>query len=343
MTLVEKLVRHYSPSGQEENAVLPFLQEMKERGFTASKDEAGNAIGVIGSGPVHIYLVGHIDTVPGEIPVRVENNILYGRGSVDAKAPLATFVEAASHFKESETLTITVIGCVAEETDSRGAKAIFNNVSAPDFVIIGEPSSWNGITIGYRGSIPLNYSLTIPNYHMGAPTSRPAEQAVEFYQQLCDSYPDRGNNFDRISLTLAKINTATDGLHDSVNMYLDIRTPVGFDLSTFEQTINTIKKSADVHLDTNMPAVLADKKNPLVRALMGSIRRQDGKPIFKRKTGTSDMNILKAWDCPIVAYGPGDSALDHTPDEHLDLNEYNRTIEILHHTLSRLQAEQHAN
>ena len=53
-------------------------------------------MGVKGNGPTKIVLLGHIDTVPGEIPVRVEDGVLHGRGSVDAKGPLATFVAAAA-------------------------------------------------------------------------------------------------------------------------------------------------------------------------------------------------------------------------------------------------------
>ena len=42
------------------------------------------------------------------------------------------------------------------------------------------------------------------------------------------------------------------------------------------------------------------------------------------------MNVVgPAWNCPIVAYGPGDSSLDHTPNEHLDLAEYRQAIAIL--------------
>ncbi|RPI03454.1 MAG: acetyl-lysine deacetylase, partial [Zetaproteobacteria bacterium] len=49
------------------------------------------------------------------------------------------------------------------------------------------------------------------------------------------------------------------------------------------------------------------------------------------------MNVVgPAWRCPIVAYGPGDSRLDHTPDEHLDLDEYRRAIAILTRTLCSL-------
>jgi LysW-gamma-L-lysine carboxypeptidase len=55
------------------------------------------------------------------------------------------------------------------------------------------------------------------------------------------------------------------------------------------------------------------------------------------KTGTSDMNVVApVWKCPIVAYGPGDSALDHTPHEHLDLDEYWRAVLVLEATLRQL-------
>ena len=49
------------------------------------------------------------------------------------------------------------------------------------------------------------------------------------------------------------------------------------------------------------------------------------------------MNVVgPAWNCPIVAYGPGDSRLDHTSNEHLDLAEYRQAIAILSRALSLL-------
>jgi LysW-gamma-L-lysine carboxypeptidase len=41
-------------------------------------------------------------------------------------------------------------------------------------------------------------------------------------------------------------------------------------------------------------------------------------------------------ETPIVAYGPGDSSLDHTPYEHIDLHEYLQAIAVLQETLSFL-------
>ena len=67
------LVSQYSPSGQERGAVEWLVARMKSLGYdNAFVDEAGNAVGVMGKGPKQLVLLGHIDTVPGEIPVRVE-------------------------------------------------------------------------------------------------------------------------------------------------------------------------------------------------------------------------------------------------------------------------------
>src|SRR5688572_17194244 len=83
------LVAIPSLSGEEANAVDWLCLTMRELGYKTSIDGAGNAVGTIGSGPHEILLLGHIDTVPGEIPVRIEDGILHGRGAVDAKGPLA--------------------------------------------------------------------------------------------------------------------------------------------------------------------------------------------------------------------------------------------------------------
>ena len=76
-----------------------------------------------------------------------------------------------------------------------------------------------------------------------------------------------------------------------------------------------------------------------MRALLKSVRAAGGAPGFLLKTGTSDMNVVgPAWHCPILAYGPGDSSLDHTPDEHVDLAEYLRAIDVLAGALQQLGA-----
>jgi LysW-gamma-L-lysine carboxypeptidase len=110
------LVEHYSPSGQERGAVEWLVDRMETLGFgEAYRDEAGNAVGVIGSGPKQVMLLGHIDTVPGEIKVEQIGKSLYGRGSVDAKGPLACFVDAAAQVGGLDGCQFVVIGAIDEE------------------------------------------------------------------------------------------------------------------------------------------------------------------------------------------------------------------------------------
>jgi LysW-gamma-L-lysine carboxypeptidase len=117
---------------------------------------------------------------------------------------------------------------------------------------------------------------------------------------------------------------------------------IGFRLPpslTPENVINRISPlEGTIHPYGMESAYTATRDNVLSRALRGAIRHSGGTPRFVHKTGTADMNVVGTeWSCPIVAYGPGDSRLDHTPDEHVDLDEYLRSIEVLSDALSRLQ------
>jgi LysW-gamma-L-lysine carboxypeptidase len=94
---------------------------------------------------------------------------------------------------------------------------------------------------------------------------------------------------------------------------------------------------AEISFPDSAPAFLAEKNTAPVRALLRAIRGEGGRPRFKLKTGTSDMNIVgPAWGCPIVAYGPGDSSLDHTPQEHIEIDEFLRSIDVLERVLRTL-------
>src|SRR6185503_8137227 len=120
---------------------------MGERGFRATVDDAGNAVGEIGDGPVHVVLLGHIDTVPGDIPTRIEGDELVGRGAVDAKGPLAAFVAAAT--KPVPGVRVTVVGAVEEESPTSKGARYRATQEAQDWCVIGEPSGWDAVTVAY--------------------------------------------------------------------------------------------------------------------------------------------------------------------------------------------------
>src|SRR5690349_21345349 len=129
------LVSQYSPSGCERGAAEWLVARMGSLGYSqAFIDTAGNAVGVLGQGSKQVGLLGHIDTVPGEIPVTVIDGDLYGRGSVDAKGPLACFVDAVAKAEVKDEWQFVVICAVEDVRNSEGARFVVDRYQ-PEFVI----------------------------------------------------------------------------------------------------------------------------------------------------------------------------------------------------------------
>ncbi len=181
--LLHGLVAIPSLSGQEENAVGYLVGQMRARGFEASVDRVGNAVVVKGSGPTKIVLLGHIDTVPGDIPVRVEDGVLHGRGSCDAKGPLATFVAAAEQ-ATGDNATIIVVGAVGEESIGSPGAHEAATWPAPDLCFIGEPSSWDAVCLGYRAPFPLPIVRPRPDAIRPDRVKRSGNEAFLFWNTL---------------------------------------------------------------------------------------------------------------------------------------------------------------
>jgi len=344
ITLLESLVQIYSPSTQERAASEYLVAQMHALGFRAFIDAAGNAVGILGEGARDIVLLGHIDTFPGYITPRIEDGKLYGRGAVDAKGCLATFVAACARVGARAGVRFIVIGAVEEESaTSKGARFALTQY-APHFCIIGEPSGWDRITLGYKGRVLVDYDIAKAMTHTASGTRAAVEDAVTFWNRVAafaaEYNRDKPRVFDQLDASLRALNSNDDGFTDRAVMRIALRVPLGLTIRTVEEKIASYADGARIAFSSEEEAFRADKHNALVRAFLGAIREVGGKPAFTLKTGTSDMNIVgPVWGCPIVAYGPGDSTLDHTPNEHLDLAEYARAIEVLTRVLSVLSRD----
>lgn len=323
-----------------------LVDRMRALGFEARRDAAGNAVGTIGDPRAGrtIVLLGHMDTVPGLIPVRRVNGCLYGRGTVDAKGPLAAFVLAAARAAPHlRGVRLMVVGAVEEEAHGRGARHLARTLPPPYCAIIGEPSSWEGITLGYKGMLAVDYRLVQPGSHSAGENPGPAEKGVGFWNRL-QTYAEacndgRSGHFNTLDPALRDFRTFSDGLQDGVEMSIVVRLPPGMEAASLEERMRTWCNGAQLTFRGSDPPFRAEKNTPPVRALLRAIRAAGGRPRFKLKTGTSDMNVVgPAWGCPMVAYGPGDSSLDHTPDEHLPLRAYRRAIDVLARALGFLAA-----
>src|SRR5207248_2216059 len=183
--LLEEMLSIPSPSTQERALGQWLVSRLRAMGFAARRDEVGNVVAFWGSGPREVLLMGHIDTVPGFIPVRREGDRLSGRGAVDAKGPLAAAITAVARQPAGAACRFTVIGAVEEEGSSRGARHLTSR-RAPDQLIILEPSGWDAVTLGYKGSLKLRYRLSQPMGHGAGPNDSAADKAIAFVRRVQD-------------------------------------------------------------------------------------------------------------------------------------------------------------
>jgi LysW-gamma-L-lysine carboxypeptidase len=338
------LVSQYSPSGHERGAVEWLVARMKSLGFNdVCIDGAGNAVGVMGMGAKQVVLLGHIDTVPGEIEVEQVGNLLYGRGSVDAKGPLACFVDAVTKAGAKDGWQVVVIGAVEEERDSEGARFVVDKYQ-PEFAIIGEPNQWDRVALGYKGSAWTNVTVTRGQAHTASGEETAAEAAVEAWLKIkayVDAFnADKQKAFDKLLLTLRGMESDSNDFEQWARLKVGVRLPVDVSPEDWYKKLEEIVGDAEVErIGFAVPAWGCEKNTKLVRAFLSGIRSRLGEPRFVYKTGTADLNIVApVWKCPAVVYGPGDSSLDHTPNEHIDLNDYQKAVNVLADVLIRIQA-----
>ena len=344
VALVGGLVAIPSVSRNEADAVEWLVARMADRGFRASVDPAGNAVGEIGDGATHVVLLGHIDTVPGEIPVRVEEGHLVGRGAVDAKGPLAAFVAAAT--EPVPGVRVTVVGAVEEESPTSAGARYRATLPAPDWCVIGEPSGWDGVTVGYKGRLVLAVSLDRDARHGAAPGPTVAEEALALWARLAADAVGRtaeARPFARLDCRLEGMHAERgDGLTERAELRVGYRVPPGITTDELEDAAHAIAEAHDGEAEVLIERIASEEpaRTPRTTAVATAFARAiagiGGQAAFKEKTGTSDMNILlPAWRCPMVAYGPGDARYDHTPIERLALADYARSIAVLKDMLRR--------
>jgi len=342
LTTLIGLISNYSPSGSERAAVEFMVDRGKNLGYAISSiDHAGNAVCVMGKGPKQVILLGHIDTVPGEIPIRLEEGQLYGRGSVDAKGPLACFLDAVASVGPIEGWQFIVIGAVEEERNSEGARFISNEYS-PAFAIIGEPNHWDRIGLGYKGSLTAKITVARTLTHSAHDRQSAAEIAIDYWN-LISNYArnfnaGRQKMFEQLLPSAREMSTSDDGFNQLASITINTRLPLELLPSAWYEKLTELCPEAEIEpLGFAIPAYACEKNSTLVRAFLVGIRIMGGNPGFVYKSGTADLNIVAPhWNCPALVYGPGDSALDHTPNERISVQEYRQAVTVLTESLKEL-------
>lgn len=354
VNLLKKMLEIYSPTGRELELSHFLSNEFKTLGFKTHIDMAGNTIGEFGKGKPTILLCGHMDTVSGRLQVTIENGRIYGRGAVDAKSPLAAMITAASMLiKEDFSGKITVAAVVDEEGKGCGVKQLIHDNVKADYAIFGEPSGIKQLTIAYKGSLHLEITVRTITGHSSVPWlyENAVEKAFEIYGLIREiSFPLEKQDSKFYSTTSCLTQIEGGSLSSTVpsicKFHVDFRFPPNVKT---EKLFEEIKRAVDRYVKNKKFSVSievidscesyeVDTASILVRALSWAIRMVEGKPAtWVRKTGTGDMNLYGASILiPVVTYGVGESSMDHTSMEWVDLKEYDDSIRVLYNGLKKL-------
>jgi LysW-gamma-L-lysine carboxypeptidase len=343
--LLVDLVATPSVSGEEDDAAELLVEFFRSHGREAWIDEVGN---VRAPADDSVLLTSHIDTVPGDVPVSVtaaggdgeadvsaDDAELWGRGSVDATGPLAAMAVSAV-----ET-GVSFAGVVEEETTSAGARHLCETREEPDAVINGEPSGWEGITLGYRGLLAGTYVATSESGHSSRPDDNAIQKGIRWWNRVEEEFDhdEWVPVFERVTPKPVSFDggISEDGLSVEATMDVQLRVPPEYTTDEVREVADGHLDLGTVHWDDRVEPVMQSPRTPVARAFRTAIRDRGGDPRLLRKTGTSDMNVYaQHWDCPMVTYGPGNSDLDHAPDEHLGLAEFDASVAILEDATDRL-------
>jgi len=356
---LSRLVKQKSLSTKEENVAKELKSLMEEVCFDEVRiDGLGNIIGRIGSGKKIIAIDGHIDTVDTgnleswSIPPfegKIDDEYVYGRGTVDQKGGVAAFVTAGKILKEiglTNDATIYFIGSVMEEDcDGLCWKYIIEEDKIkPDCVIITEPTNTN-IYRGHRGRMEAEISFYGISAHGSAPergknaiymASRTALEIEKLNGILLyDDFLGKG------SVTVTEFISSSPSLcavADFAKIHLDRRLTWGEDkniaLKQFEDIANKFKQKTilpeyketsytgiEYGMEKYFPTWKLEEDNAIIiKGVETYTRLFNDKPVIDKWTfSTNGVVINGIYKIPAIGFGPGDEALAHAPNEKIPI------------------------
>jgi acetylornithine deacetylase len=173
LSLLAELCALDTRSGREA-AILPVLvPALEARGARVEvRDLAPGRCNVLATwGEPAVLFSTHLDTVPPQLPVRLEGETLFARGACDAKGQMVAQWMALDRLRDAGRTGFAWLGVAGEETDSLGAQAAFQwqeRFQRCRALINGEPTDLK-LATGQRGVENLLLSCHGRAAHGGSP------------------------------------------------------------------------------------------------------------------------------------------------------------------------------
>jgi putative selenium metabolism hydrolase len=358
---LSKLVKAKGLSQTEEHVAQVLKDMMVEAGFDEVKiDPLGNVIGRIGNGKTILAIDGHIDTVDvGNIENwtfdpfggEIKDGYVHGRGTVDQKGGVASFVTAGRILKElgfDKDLTVYFVGSVMEEDcDGLCWKYIIEEGKLkPDFAISTEPTHLN-INRGHRGRMEINVSFHGVSSHGSNPEA--GKNAIYMASKACleieqlnkrlkhDEFLGKG------SVTVSEMITGSPSLcavADFAKIHLDRRLTQGETKESAVKEIEELVKGMNAKVEVLQYTGKAytgleygmEKYYPTWTIPEDHKAVQTGvkayKDLFKKDPvvdkwtfSTNCVTINGYYGVPCIGFGPGEEIMAHAPNEKIRVDD----------------------
>lgn len=329
--LLRDLVAIPSVSGNEAPAAEFVAAAARRMGLDVAHDETSVrvAVGDASRGPT-LALATHLDVVPpGEgwsrdpfTPV-IEGDLLYGRGSGDAKASVAAMLAALGDLARTGISGGRVLGLFTygEETRHATMPQAIARAGRLDAALVGEPTNLD-LAVAQRGLMMVDLVARGDQRHAGYAGDGTFTNAITTLAR--DLVRLDGLVAERIHPVLGVTTVTPTMLEAGVSRnvtppvaraVLDIR-------STPAWTHDELEAALAERLDCEVVVTskrLVPSETPAGSALLAAARRAaPGAKTYGSPT-CSDWCFLRHLDA--IKVGPGTSRRSHTPDECVDLPE----------------------
>ena len=303
--LLKRMIAIESISGNE-RGIADFLSEYLEgAGFQVevqlAEPERPNVYARRGD-PV-VVLSSHTDTVPPYVEFSEDGEYLYGRGSCDAKGPIAAMIQAAEALIEAAVGDFGLLFVVGEEAGSIGARAANTLPNRCRYLINGEPTE-SKLALGSKGALKVELKAKGRAAHSAYPDM--GEAAID---KLLDI---------RAGLRAASLPTS-DRLGASTMNIGGLKGGVA---------ANVIAPEAEAELMFRVVTNTSDLKRLIEKTVAGRADVQytfQCEPVFTEELAgmdtavvafTTDIPMLTNWGKPLL-FGPGSILDAHTAGERI--------------------------
>ena len=254
----------------------------------------------------------HLDTVPPYFPPRIEGEVLFGRGTCDAKGQVIAQLAAVKSLLDQGREGLAWLGVVGEETDSAGAAAalgLAERLQDLKVLINGEPTELK-LATGQRGVQHVCLRCEGRAAHSGSPElgHNATWPLLDWLQRLREQRRPMDPRLgpELWNLGLLQAGEALNSVPARAEALLMARVVPDSSFLADVRRLAPVEGSVDLRLDE--PADLYPSIPGFEQAPM---------PFG------SDAPALRALvpDRSVVLAGPGSITVAHTLDEHLTLTD----------------------